>query len=169
MRRTLTLFACLLVLWMVVTQLNHALSEIHLYLFVGALFVSFAALTQPFTSGLWATALAGLVFDANTPVAFGTHLILFATTHVVLFRLRDRVPRDDTISRVIVAILANLALFIVFTVFEFIRAPMAASNWPRLAMDLVCSQVFLALIAPWFFALQEQALALAQVRTEGLE
>ncbi|HVU32455.1 MAG TPA: hypothetical protein VHE61_03410 [Opitutaceae bacterium] len=166
MRRTLTLFLSLLVLWTVVTQLNHALTSMHIYLFTGALFVTFAALTQPFGSGFWASALAGLVFDANTPVAFGTHLLLFGATHVVLFRLRDRVPRNDTFTRVSVAVLANLVLFLVFSFVETIHSPAPAANWPRLLMDLVCSQVFLALVAPWAFALQARALEIARVRRE---
>ncbi len=38
-------------------------------------------------------------------------------------------------------------------------SPSPAAAWPRLIADLVCSQVFLALIAPWFFALQHRALS----------
>ena len=168
MRRTLTLFATLIILWTVVTQLNHEISPLHVYLFTGGLFVAFAALTQPFRSGLLATALAGLVCDANTPVAFGTHVVLFGATHLILFRLRDRVPRDDTLSRVVVAVLANLGLFVVFSLLQILRHPAITANWPRLLFDLVCSQVFLALIAPWFFALQERTLVLARVRREDL-
>lgn len=166
MRRTLTLFACHLILWTLVTQLNHELTSAHIYLFVGSLFVTFAALTQPFASGLWATLLIGLVFDANTPVAFGTHMILFATTHVLLGRLRDRIAREDTIGRMIAVILANLGLFLVFSFFQFVRLPAAAALWPRVLVDLICSQIFLTLVAPWYFALQRRALALARVEQE---
>lgn len=167
MRRTFTLFACLLILWAIVTQVNHALSNAHVYLFVGALFVTFAALTQPLTSGLGATILAGLVFDAHTPVAFGTHLVLFAATHLVVFRLRDRVPRNDTIARVTITVLANLGLFLVFSFTQIVRLPFGAALWPRLLVDLVCSQLFIALIAPWFFALQARALVLAGTEREN--
>jgi rod shape-determining protein MreD len=166
MRRFLTLFACSIVLWVIVTQLNHSLSGAHIYLFTAGLFVTFAALTQPFAGGLWVALCAGLVFDANTPVAFGTHLVLFAITHILVFRLRDRVPRNDTASRVIVAVLANLALFIVFSVLQIIRLPTIAANWPRMLLDLVCSQLFIVLVAPWFFALQARALALVGLERE---
>ena len=40
-------------------------------------------------------------------------------------------------------------------------SPAPAAAWPRLIADLACSQVFLALVAPWFFALQLRALTLA--------
>ncbi len=166
MRRTFTLFACHLILWTLVTQLNHELTSSHVYLFIGSLFITFAALTQPFASGLWATILIGLVFDANTPVAFGTHMILFATTHVLLGRLRDRVARDDIVGHMITVVLANLGLFLVFSFTQFVRLPSAAALWPRVLMDLICSQLFLALIAPWYFALQRRALVLARIEQE---
>ena len=166
MLRTFTLFACSLILWAIVTQLNHTLSGWHIYCFIGSLFVTFAALMQPLAPGLWATILIALVFDAHTPVAFGTHLVLFSLTHLTVFRLRDRVPRNDLISRVIVAVLANLGLFLVFSFVQIVRIPFAAALWPRLIVDLICSQILIAIAAPWFFALQARALVLTRVERE---
>jgi rod shape-determining protein MreD len=160
MRRLLTLFVCSLVLWAIVSQLNHALSDFHIYIFTGALFVTFSALTQPLGPGLGVSLLTGFVFDANTPVAFGTHVILFSLVHMMIHRLRDRVPRNDTVGRVTTAVLANLALFLLFSFIQLIRLPMLPGLWPRLIVDLVCSQIFIALIGPWFFALQARALVL---------
>ena len=97
---------------------------------------------------------------------FGTHTLLFAATHAVIFHLRDRLPRDDTIARLLVALLTNLALFLVFSFIQIARSPAPAAAWPRLIADLVCSQVFLSLIAPWFFALQHRALVLTGTTRE---
>jgi rod shape-determining protein MreD len=160
MRRTLVLFATAFVLWAIVAQANHALSEARVHLFAGGLFVAYAALTQPGRPALAAAVLGGLLCDAGTPVAFGTHGLLFAAAHLMIVRARDRVPRDDTIAAVIVALFANLALFLVFSATRFSDASVL---WPRLLVDLACSQVFLAVAAPWFFAFQAQALALARV------
>jgi rod shape-determining protein MreD len=163
MRRTLILFATLLLLWTIVAQLNHALTGMRVYLFPGALYVVFGALTQPRRSGLVASLLGGLLCDANTPVIFGTHVLLFAAAHVILFHVRDRVPRDDNVSAIIVVLLTNLALFLVFSFTQIHAAPAPAAIWPSLIVDLLCSQLFLALVTPWFLALQAQALALARV------
>jgi cell shape-determining protein MreD len=163
MRRTLTLFATSLVLWMIVAQLNHALTGVRVYLFAGGLFVAFAALTQPARAGLAASLLAGLVCDANAPVAFGTHVLLFAAAHLTIFHVRDRVPRDDNIGAVIVVLLSNLALFLVFSFGQIHGSPAPAAVWPRLIADLLGSQIFLVLVTPWFFALQARALRLARV------
>jgi rod shape-determining protein MreD len=163
MRRTIIITLSLLLLWAIVAQLNDALSTIRLYVFAGALFVAFAALTQPRRPGLIAVMLAGLICDANSPVSFGTHMLLFAAAHFILFQLRERVPRDDNVSAIAVVLLTNLALFLVFSFTQIHVSPMPAATWPRLIVDLVCSQIFLALVTPWFFALQAGALAFARV------
>ncbi len=166
MRLSLVTALTLLLLWTLVAQVNHALAELRVYLFVGSLFVVFAALKLPLCSGLGASLLSGLLCDANSPVDFGTHTLLFAAAHAVVFHLRDRLPRDDTIARLIVALLTNLALFLVFSFIQIARSPAPAAAWPRLIADLVCSQVFLALIAPWVFALQHRALVLTGTTRE---
>lgn len=166
MRRTLTLFATQLLLWFVVAEVNHHLTGYQLYVFVAALFVAFGALTQPLRSGLAASLMAGLMCDATTPVVFGTHLLIFAAAHLVLFHVRERIPRDDAISITIVVVLTNLVLYLLFCLTQFHHTPAPAILWPRIVADLVASQVLLALITPWFYALQARALMLARVRRE---
>jgi rod shape-determining protein MreD len=166
MRRFLALFATLVLLWALAAQANHALAPCHIYLFVGGLFITYSALGFPLRSGLAASFLAGLVVDANEPVVFGTHAMLFAAAHALLFHLRDRLPRDDSVGRIVIALLANFGLFLALSFARADRSP--ASVWPRLLADLVCSQIVLAVIAPWFFALQSRSLVLAGAETESL-
>lgn len=168
MRRTFVIAGSLILLWALVAQLNDALSGARVYIFAGALFVAFAALTQPRRSGLVAVMLAGLVCDAHSPVTFGTHMLLFAAAHFTLFHIRERVPRDDNVAAIAVVLLTNLALFLVFSFTQIHDAPVPAAAWTRLIADLVCSQLFLVLVTPWFFALQSGALALARVPRDDL-
>ena len=161
MRRALVTFLTLVLLWAVVAEINHALAPQHLYLWTAGLFVTYAALLLPLGGGLTATMMAGMLYDASSPVAFGTHALLFAAAHVILFNVRDRVPRDETAGRVIIALLTNLTLFLVFSFLQIGHLPSPATAWPRIICDLICSQIFLALVAPWFFALQTRALELA--------
>ncbi|MBL9189015.1 MAG: hypothetical protein JNK23_16140 [Opitutaceae bacterium] len=163
MRRTIVLFATLLLLWTLVTQLNDALAPLRVHLFAGALFVVFSALTQPRRQGLAATLLAGLVCDAHAPVAFGLHLVLFAAAHALLFHLRERVAREDAISMTVVALLTNLGLFLLLSFTQIHASPAPASAWPRLIADLAASQLLLVVATPWFTALQARALVVARV------
>lgn len=168
MRRTLVLFATLLLLWAMVAVLNDALSGLRVHVFAGGLFVAYAALHQPRRAGLAAVMLAGLVCDANAPIAFGTHLLLFAAAHVTLHHLRERLPREDNVAATVVVLFTNLTLFLVFSFSQIHASPAPAAIWPRLIADLLWSQVFLALVTPWFFALQAGSLALARVPREDV-
>jgi rod shape-determining protein MreD len=167
-RRWFILFLTLGLLWLLLAQVNHYLAVWRVYLFVGGLYVTYAALQLPLRSGLTASLLAGLLCDANSQVLPGTHVLLFAVGHAVVFHLRDRLPRDQTVTRVIIALLANLGIFLVFSFLLIGRSPAPAAIWPRLILDLVCSQVFIALVAPWFFALQSRAFGLAGLRERSL-
>lgn len=166
MRRTLVLFATLLLLWALVAVLNDALSGRRMHVFAGGLFVAYAGLSQPRRAGLAAVMLAGLVCDAHAPIIFGTHLLLFAAGHLILFHLRERLPRDDNVATVVVVLFANLTLFLVFSFTQIHASPAPAAIWPRLLADLLWSQVFLALVTPWFLSLQAGAMALARVPRE---
>lgn len=166
-RRVLVLFLTQVLLRVLVGQANHALASCHAHLFLAALFVLLPTLTLSFREGLWLAFLGGLLCDAGAPVAFGLHAFLFSSAHVLLFRLRDRVPRDQTLGLVVIALFLNLALFLVFSFIEVASLPGGGALWPRLLLDLVWSQLVLALVAPWFVALQERALALARAQSRA--
>ena len=160
--RALAIFLTQLLLGSLVGLANYSLAGAHLYLFAGGLLVAYAALALPWGAGLAVSFLAGAVADAAVPVPFGTQALLFAAAHTLLFHLRDRLPRDDTTSRLILALLANLGLFLALSALFVGRTPRPAEAWLRLLPDLVASQVFVAFVAPWFFALQERAVALTR-------
>lgn len=172
MRRPLILFLTLVLLWTIVAQVNHAFSSfaaMRCYVFVGGLYFTFAALTQPLRPGLASVILGGVICDANAPATlFGSHTLLFMVGFFVLFNARDRLPREDTTGRVVIALLANLVIFLVFSFSQVIRSPAPSAVWPRLLADLAVSEIFLAIITPWFFALQTRALVLAGVDRQGL-
>ncbi len=162
-RRWLIPFATMMLLWWLVAQVNHYLAPYGVYLFVGGLLVTYGALYLSLRHGLTASLLAGLAIDAVEPVPFGTHLLLFATVHVALYHLRSRVARDETIIRVVTALFANLALFLGLSLVTLPYQSGAETFWLRLFSDLCWSQLFVAAIAPWFFAFQRRALELGRV------
>jgi len=165
-RRVLVLFLLQLLLRALVAEANHLLAPMHVYLFLGAVFLLYGTLALPFREGLLLATLGGLLHDAFAPVTFGTHAVLFAFAHVLLFRLRDRVPRDDTLGRVVIALLTNLTLYLIFSFVQIGGSAFAGSLWPRLIADLLWSQLALALVTPWFVGLQARALVLARAEPQ---
>ena len=162
MRGTVILFIPLLVLQAVLGQANHELAPLHVYLFVGGLFVPYSALMMPIGQGMAASLLGGMACDAASPVPFGTHALLFAAAHALLFHLRARFPRDDAAVQLWAALAVNLAFYIVLSYITVARTPARALALPRLLADLAWSELVVAAIAPWFFALQARTLEIAK-------
>lgn len=176
MRRVVVIFCTHFLLWLLIAQFNHALSRVPVHLFIGGLYVTYAALVLGLRDGMISVFLAGLLCDASMPIAPGlsstalglahTHTLLFVSAYTLVHHLRDRLSRSETMARVLVALFTNLGIFVGFAFLHLSRSPMLGTIWSRIVIDLACSQIFLALIAPWFFALQERSLVLAGVERE---
>lgn len=156
----------LLLLWLT-GLLNHALAQfsflwiqqctVHLY--VGGLLVTYAALRLDARHGWISTLLTALAVDAHSPLTFGTSLVLFGVVHAVLISNRQRFPREETMFAVVVALLANLFLFIAISFFLVGANPRPATAWLRLFADLLASQFLIVLLTAWFMALQNSLFA----------
>jgi rod shape-determining protein MreD len=162
MRRAAAVFLTLVLLRFLVSQVNHELSPLRVSLFLGGLFVVFAALRLERREGIAAVIGAGLLHDASSPVWFGLHTLLFTAAHAFVFHVRHRVHREETAVGVVAALLANLGILLVLALILGRSGPPHADLWPRVLGDLLLSQVVLAVVAPWFLALQSRVLAFAE-------
>lgn len=160
LRQVLALLACGAILCALVGQLNHAVSAWALTFSVPGLLVAGAALRLPPGAGFAAVFVTGLWLDAATPLPFGRQAFLLALAFCLVHRLRGRLPRQETIIAVVVALFVNLALFVGLAVFSLGTLPDPASAGLRLFGDLLVSQLLTALVGPWFIALQDAALRL---------
>ncbi|GAB1488578.1 hypothetical protein MASR2M8_10240 [Opitutaceae bacterium] len=160
-RQILATVLCGVSLEVILTQANHYLAANHVTLWMGGLAVAFASLRLGYREGLITVLILGWLQDAVSPVGFGLHALLFAAAHAVIFYVRNRFPREESVVGILVALLANLGLFLVFSFTQIGASPAPGVVWLRLLADLGISQVVLAVITPWFLALQEQALEIA--------
>jgi len=123
-------------------------------LYLGGLLVTYAALRLDARSGWMSTLLTGLAADSLSALPFGTSLILFGLVHAVLLHGRQRFPREELVFAIVVALLANLFLFIALSFFLVGSNPRPATAWVRLFSDLLISQLAVAAITCWFMSLQ---------------
>jgi hypothetical protein len=138
--------------------------SVHLYL--GGLLVTYGALRLDPRSGLTATVLTAFLVDALEPVPFGTSLFLFSLVHATVLYGRHRFPREGAVFAIVVALLANLFLVIALSFLLVGAGPRPVAAWLRIFMDLVFSQVAILLVAPWFIALQDRTMELAEIHPE---
>jgi rod shape-determining protein MreD len=172
--RWLLVFGCNLLLWWLTGLANHSLPMMPMpgggvfstHLYLGGLLVAYPALRLDARHGLIAIVLTALLCDAATPVPFGTSLALFGLVHAFLLYGRQRFPREEVVFGVVVALLSNLFIFLALSFLLVRDNPRPGEAWLRLFLDLIVSQVVLALVAPWFLALQARAFSLAHVHPE---
>ncbi|OAM87145.1 hypothetical protein AW736_24250 [Termitidicoccus mucosus] len=159
-RTPIIVILCGILLCTVAAQLNHYLSSLHISVFVGGLLVVFPALRLRHRHGWRIIVPLGLWCDAATPLPFGLLTMLLLLAHAVIFQLRSRIPRAEPLVGVAVALIANIALFAAVAIFCALRLDAPSGLALRLFVDLLASELLIALIGPWFFAVQEHALAL---------
>jgi rod shape-determining protein MreD len=159
-RTPIIVILCGILLCTIAAQLNHYLSSLHISVFVGGLLVVFPALRLRHRHGWRIIVPLGLWCDAATPLPFGLLTMLFLIAHAVIFQLRSRIPRAEPLVGVAVALIANIALFAAVAIFCALRRDAPSGLALRLFVDLLASELLIALIGPWFFAVQEHALAL---------
>lgn len=160
LRQVLALLACCAVLCALLAQLNHVAAAWAVTFSAPGLLVAYAALRLPPGAGFVSVFTMGLWMDAATPLPFGRQAFVFAFAFCLVYRLRDRLPRNETITGVVVALFVNLALFVALAVFSLDTLPDPTSAGLRLLADLLVSQLITALIGPWFLSLQNAALRL---------
>ncbi|MDR0352901.1 MAG: hypothetical protein LBI02_06015 [Opitutaceae bacterium] len=159
-RTPIIVIPCGILLCTIAAQLNHYLSALHISVFIGGLLVAFPALRLRHRHGWRVIVPLGLWCDAATPLPFGLLTMLFLITHAVIFQLRPRIPKTGPLVGIAVALVANIALFAAVALFCALRRAAPSGLALRLLVDLLASELLIALVAPWFFAFQEHALAL---------
>lgn len=159
-RRLIVTLGTGVILLLIVRQANHLLAPAGMSLWLGGLLVALPAMRLNFRTGLVSSAVLGLMMDAWSPMLFGIHAGLLTLAHVIVFRIRNRIETTEPTVGVLVALITNLALFTALSMLMLSQTSGSAVSALRLLSDLVISQVTLALITPWFFALQVRGLEL---------
>jgi rod shape-determining protein MreD len=164
--RWLMVLGCNLLLLWLAGLANHYLSSYNVSLYIGGLLVAFPALRLDHRHSFTATLLTALAADAFNPVPFGTSLVLFGLVQATVLYGRQRFPREEPVFATVVALIANLFMYLVLSFILVGRNPHPAQAWLRLFADLLFSQLLIGLATPWFMALQVRLLELARIHPE---
>ena len=155
-----------LLLWWLTGLANHYVAGFAVHFYLGGLLLTYAALRLDPKQGLTATVLTSFLVDALDPVPFGTSLVLFSLVHLTVLYGRQRFPREGAVFGIVVALLANLFLFIALSFLLVGTNPRPADAWLRIFCDLFFSQIAILVVAPWFLSLQDRAMDLAEIHPE---
>jgi hypothetical protein len=164
--RWLLVLGCNLLLLWLGGLANNLLAPFNVSLYLGGLLVAFPALRLDHRHGFTATFLTALAADCQSPVPFGTSLVLFGLVQAVVLYGRQRFPREEPVFATVVALLANLFIFLALSFVLVGRNPHPGQAWLRLFADLFCSQLIIGLATSWFMALQVRVLELVRIHPE---
>jgi len=149
-----------LLLLVIAGEVNHYISVWGFSLLLAGLALPVAGLRLSLRPGLLAMALTGLAMDALGPTAFGSSAALLTAGLLFLHAVRHRLARDSMSVHIIVALSTNVVIFVTQPMFVGALVAYATPTSLRVIVDLLFSQLILAALAWWFFALQERALVL---------
>lgn len=153
-------FAANLLLAVLAGEMNHYLAPWGCSILLSGLVLPVAALRLSLGPGLVAMVLTGFALDALGPTAFGANAAILSAGLLILHAIRHRLVREGAVAHLVVALLANLVIFVTQPMFAGGLSAYATPTPLRIVMDLFLSQLVLAAAALWFFALQERALVL---------
>lgn len=148
-----------------IAQLNHHLTNFPLlnvasgqvYLFLPGLPLAFAALRFSTGTAMLVSVITALAMESQLPLATGS-LLLPATACVCgTLALRGQFNRFEPSTAIVVGLAMNLVLVLALTVLTFDSGGVSVS---RIVVDLLVSQLALAVLTGWFFAAQTALLAL---------
>lgn len=144
-------------------QLNHYLTAVpigqgpvQLYVFVLGLPIAFCALRLNLKQGLAAAIPTALFAEAGLPLPPGLLTVICATCFCVTIAVRASFNRFANTSALIVVAILNL---IIMLALSFAVLPRGNFSPGRLVVDIVVSELAVVLLAGWFFAAQQAAVA----------
>ena len=112
----LILFALHGLALILLSQLNQTLATVSLFLFVNGLLISFPALFLPLGQGMAAVFLISIFYDSGEPWKMGASMIPNLITFTALYYIRDRIQYNNRRVFMMVALTANLFLFLYYTI-----------------------------------------------------
>ena len=140
------------VLYLLLGQLNTVISGFSLYLHADALYIIFFGLFLNRFSGLFYSALLGLLVDAMNPAPNGSFALAYIGLWLFFVWCQRRIRRQNPLHIRTVAILGQFFLLSAVTLIMIGKSGAHAVYWPRLLIDMAFSLVFVFLTAsPWCF------------------
>lgn len=134
-------------------QVNHTLTSVSLFLYLGGLYIVFPLRALTFPMGLLCIFITGLWIDAKSPVPFGASALLLSFSFTLAYTLRQYASRN--LPLLPLAFYLNLLHLLVFLF--WLRTEQALAVYClRGLCDLLLSSVTFVLIGKWFYRLQTE-------------
>ena len=135
---------------------NDFFAFLPIYFYMGGIFAILPALRLDFARGFSCAVLSGCFLDAAFPTPFGFHACSLAIIQVGLHLANDRAKFSRPLTLIVTALTVNLLLFLSLHVWFSIQVPTGTEILHgRAFVDLIFSELLLAVSLPWLLALHD--------------
>ncbi len=149
------------------SQLNQSLATVSLFLFVNGLLISFPALFLPLGQGITAVFLVSIFYDSGEPWDMGASLAPNLITFTALYYLRDRIQSNNLWVYKAVVLIANLVLFLYYTILAGRNYGVTAQFVFLNLIHLLVSELVLFLVAGLLITYQKDVLRMFNIDVDA--
>jgi hypothetical protein len=149
------------------SQLNHTLATISLFLFINGLFLTFPALYLPLGQGIGLVSLFSIFYDSGEPWTLGASLIPNLLIFIIVYHLRNRINHDRREVIKPVVLLINILLFLYYTTLAGLRFAVNSEFVFLNLTHLLLSQITLYIISGWLIAYHKSVLLMFNIDAEA--
>lgn len=145
-------------------QLNFYLNIWGIEIMVTAMLLSFSSLSLTHTQGALSLIPIALYLDSHSPLPFGTSLVILIGLHYFIVVFRKQFRREVNSIGLGVALLANLAIHLLYTAFASAHLGAEGLDGLRIGLNLLCSSLVIGILNPFYSSLLDDLLGLFGIK-----
>ena len=149
------------------SQLNQSLGTVSLFLFLNGLLISFPALYLPLGQGMASVILLSVFYDSGESWSIGTSLFPNLLTFTIIYYARERIRYEKRSVYKPVILLANLALYVYYTILAGARFEFTSQFVFLNLMHMLVSQLVLLTVSGWLISYQKEVLQMFKVTVDA--
>lgn len=127
-------------------QANYYLAPYGISIMVTGMLLSFSSLNLSHTQGSLSLIPIAFYLDTKTPFPFGSTLLVLIGLHYAAVLVRHQLRRETEGVSLAVALVANLALFAIYTLLAASYSGTEGLNGFQITMNLLASSLVIALL-----------------------
>ncbi len=152
------IFACHVLLYLLLGEINFLLSPLALHIHGDALLILFIGLYLNRMGGLICVLLIGFIADAAHPVPHGTYVIGYLGIWLFFVWGNRRIRRQNPLQVRALAAGAQFIWLSILTVIMALQTGPLTLHWARIASDMIFSSAIAFLAAGYWCSLQRDIL-----------
>ena len=136
----------------VFSQVNFYLSPYGIHILITGMLVSFSSLVLSHTQAAFSLIPIAFCLDSNSPLPFGSSLIILIGLHYLIVVFRYQLRRESEGISLAVSLIANLAIHLLYSLFTLLYLGSEGLNSLHIGLNLLCSSLAIAFLNSYYLS-----------------